>query len=116
MERVMMIGLAGAAGAGKSTAAGYLAERYGYARVRVSGPLKAMVRGFLASTGVPADEIERMIEGDRKEVPAPELAGCTPRRVMQTLGAEWDRDLIAPDLWTMAWRQAAKAALANGAP
>ena len=35
---------------------------------------------------------------------------------MQTLGAEWGRDLIASDLWTMAWRQAAKAALANGAP
>ena len=35
---------------------------------------------------------------------------------MQTLGAEWGRDLIAPDLLTMAWRQAAKAALASGAP
>ena len=35
------------------------------------GPLKAMVRGFLASSGVPEDEIERLIEGNRKEAPRP---------------------------------------------
>lgn len=112
----MIIALAGLAGCGKSTAATYLAERHGFARVRFAGPLKAMVRAFLVETGVPAAEIERMIEGDRKEGPAEEFAGATPRHVMQALGTEWGRSLIHPELWTRAWGAAAAAALAAGAP
>ena len=112
----MILALSGLAGCGKSTAAAYLAERHGFARVRFAGPLKAMLRAFLAEAGTPAAEIERMIEGDRKQAPAPELAGRTPRYVMQTLGTEFGRDMIHPDLWTMAWTAGASAALAAGAP
>ncbi|GEP11750.1 deoxynucleotide monophosphate kinase [Methylobacterium gnaphalii] len=112
----MIIALTGAAGAGKSTAAEILADRHGFARVRFAGPLKAMVRAFLAQAGVEASEIERMIEGDRKEAPAPEFLGASPRKVMQTLGTEWGRDLIAPGLWVEGWKAGARAALARGAP
>lgn len=111
----MILALSGLAGCGKSTAAAYLAERHGFARVRFAGPLKAMVRAFLAETGAGPAEIERMIEGDRKEVAAPEFAGATPRHVMQALGTEWGRSLIHPDLWTRAWSAAAQAALDRGA-
>lgn len=116
MSRSMIVALAGSAGAGKSTAAAYLEARYGFARVRFAGPLKAMVRAFLSEAGTPATEIERMVEGDRKQVSASELAGRSPRHVMQTLGTEWGRDLIHPDLWTMAWAAGARAALDRGAP
>jgi len=112
----MILGFSGLAGSGKSTAAAYLAERHGFARVRFAGPLKAMLRAFLAEAGTPAAEIERMIEGDRKQAPAPELAGATPRHAMQTLGTEWARQMIHPDLWTRAWSAGAAAALARGAP
>lgn len=112
----MILALSGLAGCGKSTAAAYLAERHGFARVRFAGPLKAMLRGFLAEAGTPPGEIERMIEGDRKQEPAPELAGRTPRYVMQTLGTEFGRDMIHRDLWTMAWSAGASAALDRGAP
>lgn len=115
MSRPMILALAGAAGCGKSTAAAYLAERHGFARVRFAGPLKAMLRAFLAEAGTPPAEIERMIEGDRKQMPAPELAGRSPRYVMQTLGTEFGRDMIHPDLWTMAWAAGAQAALDRGA-
>ena len=108
----MIIALSGRAGCGKSTAAAYLAEHHGFARVRFAGPLKAMVRTFLAEIGTPDDVIERMIEGDLKEVPSAAFSGASPRRVMQTLGTEWGREQISSTLWTDAWRSAAKAALA----
>ena len=49
----MIIGLAGAAGCGKSTAAAYLAERLGYARCRFATPLKDMLRAFYRACGLP---------------------------------------------------------------
>lgn len=93
-----LIGLAGPAGCGKSTAARVL-RRNGFARVKFAGPLKAMLRAMLFEAGVASREVRRMIEGDLKEVPQPILAGRTPRHAMQTLGTEWGRDCIAPDLW-----------------
>jgi hypothetical protein len=116
MTRPMILALCGPAGCGKSTAAAYLEEAHGFVRVRFAGPLKAMLRAFLAEAGTPPAEIERMIEGDRKQAPAPELAGRTPRYVMQTLGTEFGREMIHPDLWTMAWAAAARAALDRGVP
>lgn len=38
----------------------------------------------------------------------PEI-GTTPRRIMQTLGTEWGREIIHPDIWTIAastWMEA----------
>ena len=82
----MIIGLAGAAGAGKSTAAGYLAERYGYARVRFSAGLKGMLRAFYRVCGLSEAEIERRIEGDLNDVPDPLLGGPAPHSTGASLG------------------------------
>jgi hypothetical protein len=90
-----LIGLCGLAGCGKSTAAAYLEQVYGYARVRFADPLKDMMRALGLS--------EREIEGDLKEVPCEKLGGKTPRYGMQTVGTEWGRELIADDLWIRAW-------------
>lgn len=94
-----LIGLAGPAGSGKSAAAEILAE-IGFARLRFAAPLKAAFRGLLSELGVSAERIERMVEGDLKEVPAPELANRTPRFAMQTLGTEWGRDIMDRDFWS----------------
>lgn len=98
----MIIGLTGRAGSGKSTVAAHLADR-GYKRIRFADPLKDMMRALGLD--------ERHIEGDLKEVPCPLLAGKTPRHAMQTIGTEWGRGLIHPDLWVNAW--AARAANDN---
>jgi hypothetical protein len=45
-----------------------------------------------------------MFWGDLKEKPSPYLGGQTPRHAMQTLGTEWGRELIHPDLWTNVWK------------
>ena len=99
---MMVIGLCGLAGAGKSTAARHLVEHHGFVRRPFAALLKGMLRTLLHAQGVPAGEVDRMVEGDLKEVPCPHLGGRTPRFAMQTLGTEWGRAL-APDLWVEMW-------------
>lgn len=94
-----VVAFTGRAGSGKSTAADHLVA-LGWGRVKFADPLKNMIRALLAASGMPAAEIERRIEGDLKETPEPILGGRTPRYAMQTLGTEWGRELITPDLWT----------------
>jgi hypothetical protein len=96
-----IVAFTGLAGAGKSTAAQVLIDRYGFARVRFAGPLKAM----MAALGLS----EREIDGDLKEVPCELLGWKTPRYAMQTIGTEWGRDLIGSDIWVRAWKRAVDA-------
>lgn len=90
-----VVALTGAAGSGKSTAAGYLIRRHGYERVKFAGPLKNMCRAIGLS--------EDHIEGDLKEVPSDMLCGKTPRHLMQALGTELGRNLIGEDFWIRLW-------------
>ena len=99
---MIIIGLCGLAGAGKSTAARHLVERHGFVRRPFAALLKGMLRYLLHAQGVPAGDVERMVDGDLKEVLSPHFGGRTPRLAMQTLGTEWGRAL-SPDLWVNAW-------------
>lgn len=94
-----VIGLAGPAGSGKSAAASILYRRYRFERLRFAAPLKSAMRALLSELGVSPIRVERMIEGDLKECPVPELSHRSPRYAMQTLGTEWGRDIMAPDFW-----------------
>lgn len=96
--RFRTIGLCGPAGAGKSTAAERLVQRWRFNRVRFAGPLKAMM---LALGLDPAQ-----VDGDRKEEPSALLCGRTPRQAMQWLGTEWGRNLIGEGFWIAAWQAA----------
>lgn len=98
----MIVGLSGLAGSGKSAVAEALVRELGFARVKFADPLKNMLRRMLADMGHTAEDIERHMEGDLKEVPMPEL-GVTPRHLMITLGTEWGRDLVHEDIWTRLW-------------
>jgi hypothetical protein len=102
---VGLVGLTGKAGSGKTTAAQVLVDA-GWHRVKFAGPLKDMLRGMGLT--------DRHIEGDLKEVPCDLLGGQTPRYAMQTLGTEWGRGLIHPDLWIMLARQRIVTAMAAG--
>jgi hypothetical protein len=93
-----IVAFTGLAGSGKSTAAAYLVERHGFQRVRFAGPLKAM----MVALGCTHEQID----GSEKETPCDLLGGKTPRHAMQTLGTEWGRNLITPDLWIRAWQNA----------
>lgn len=88
-----------AAGSGKSEVAKALMAD-GYLPVKFAGPLKDMARGLLRSMGFGDFTVERMIEGDLKEMVIPGFATVTPRQIMQTLGTDWGREAIDHDLWT----------------
>lgn len=103
-----VIGFCGLAGSGKTTAAERLVSEHGFVRVRFADQLKIMLRVLLVARGVSPGLIDRMVNGDLKEMPARELGGRTPRHAMQTLGTEWGRVLIAPGLWVDAWRDVAQ--------
>jgi hypothetical protein len=85
-----LIALTGVAGSGKSTIAEMLIRK-GWTRVKFASTLKEMCRAMGMT--------EQMIEGDEKEAPQSLFGGQTPRYIMQTLGTEWGRKTIHPDLW-----------------
>ena len=95
-----IIGIAGRARAGKSTAAELLL-RFGAGRYLYSfaDPIRAMLR---AGLGIDLDNPYWQM---RKEDPMPEFGGHSPRALMQTLGTEWGRDCVSSGLWlTLAGR------------
>ena len=96
METISVIALVGQAGSGKSEVARHLVANHRYTRVGFADILKDM----LGRLGLNKSEIG----GHLKEQPCSLLLGQTPRHAMQTLGTEWGRDLIHPDLWTHAWK------------
>lgn len=88
---VRLIGIVGAAGAGKSTVALHLQDEYGAKRIRLADGLKRM----LCAVGL----TEEQVDGNEKLQPVALLCGKTPRWAMQSLGTEWGRKLIGEEFW-----------------
>lgn len=93
-----LIGLVGPAGSGKSIVGRRLIEKHGFRCIRVAEPIKKMLSVGLGLTG-------EQIDGRLKQTPIPEFGGRTPRQIMQTLGYEWGRRLVHPDLWLTLWQR-----------
>lgn len=91
---MQIIGLAGPAGSGKDTAADYFCSEYNFLKYSFAQPLKAM----LEALGLPAADYESRT---KKEEIHPSF-GVSYRKMAQTLGTEWGRDLIHPDIWVIA--------------
>jgi hypothetical protein len=68
----------------------------------IADPLRAMLAVLLKANGMKADEITRYLEGELKEQVIPCL-GVTSRYAQISLGTEWGRVLINPDLWANTW-------------
>jgi hypothetical protein len=83
-----LIAFTGAAQSGKTTCAKYLADKFRFGVLSFASPLKRMLS---AITSI-----------DDKEATPPVLCGKTVRHAMQTLGTEWGRYLIGPDIWIRA--------------
>lgn len=97
---VTVLGLCGHAGAGKDTAAGYLADRYGFLQISLAQPLADMLAALLEHV-----EVDHSVMHERhlKERPLPELLQLSPRHLKQALG-DWGRALD-PDLWLHVMRR-----------
>ena len=96
------IGISGFAGTGKTAAALFIESTAGYRRQHIAEPLRRMLASLLAEYGYDATTTERYLTGDLKERVVPEL-GVTSRHLQITLGTEWGREQIDPDLWAKLW-------------
>jgi hypothetical protein len=87
-----IVAFTGYKGSGKTTAA----QMLGYELRPFASTLKRM----LAVLGLTDDQIY----GSLKETPCDLLGGHTPRHAMQTLGTEWGRECIDPEIWLRSWK------------
>jgi len=86
---------------GKSTVANELEQQMGYEIVSFAYPLKRMLEAFFEEAGFSPNEVDAIVHGDRKDYPL-DMPGdyqTTYRHCAQTLGTEWGREYIDPDVW-----------------
>lgn len=102
LARARAIGFSGYAKTGKTTAASYVEARYGLTRKHIAEPLRRMLASLLKDNGLSDQLVYRYLEGDLKESVIPEL-GVTSRHLQITLGTEWGRVLVSPDIWSQTW-------------
>jgi hypothetical protein len=89
---MILIGLTGAAGAGKNTIAELLVTEHGFDAISFAEPIYA---GLSAMLDIDQEDLERR---DAKETPIGWL-GRSPRELLQELGTGWGRERVHADLW-----------------
>ncbi|UQS91700.1 deoxynucleotide monophosphate kinase [Pseudomonas chlororaphis subsp. piscium] len=87
----ILIGLAGPARSGKSTAADHLVRNHLLEHYTFADPLRS---GLMEIFNLDPDDFE----GAKKEQPVDWL-GRSPRELMQSMGTEWARQMVHPDVW-----------------
>lgn len=109
MSKELLIGLTGPAGCGKDTVAALCHRHGGCYQYSMAGPIK---RGLNAMLG-----LNPVVWENRglKEAPLPDL-GRSPRYLAQTLGTEWGRQLVHPDIWLLLMIQSWEAARNSACP
>jgi hypothetical protein len=100
---MIVIGLTGVAGAGKSTVANYLVEQHGFTRLSFAAPLKKMLRTLnpIIASGFRLSDILEACGGDENYIKTNSLYGPEYRRLLQVLGTDCIR-AVDEDFWVNA--------------
>ena len=110
-----LVGFHGYKGSGKDTAASTLVRDLGYTPIAFAEPMRAMLSMMLSYVGMDAVEAASWFDDrDKKEQPIPAI-GASYRHLAVTLGTEWGRDLIRPDLWVLIAKTRIERLMADGA-
>lgn len=103
MSNFSIIGLySQAPGSGKTAVASVLREQ-GYGIVPFAGTLKSMVVPMLVNLGYEQEQAWEMVLQDKAAM-VPEI-GVTVRHMLQTLGTEYGRQCLHPDVWLTCWKK-----------
>lgn len=91
---------------GKSTAAKQFAKLLDGVRMSFADPMREIAVPVIGEfmDGGEAEVWEWLGDERKGTKPIPQL-GCTIRHALQTLGTEWGRDCIHPDVWTLIAQQ-----------
>lgn len=115
LKKPKCILLMGRAGAGKDTVGEYLQDRHGYCVRSFASPIKASLNRLLMAAGAHDEELfYYSCDREGKEEPCPYFMGKSYRQAAQTLGTEWGRKFIHPDLWALTAIKQAKELPENG--
>ena len=89
---------------GKSSAAAWLRDHRGYKIAKFADGIRQMLVALLEMCGYNSAGAHDLIFDDQhKEQSLSLLAGSpTPRSLMKSLGTQWGRELVNPDLWATA--------------
>lgn len=105
----LVIALTGKRHVGKTTAADYLVEHFGFARAHPLEGGKMAVVAYFRHLGAPADIAHRMAFGDLRDRPSPYLPGfALPRTFLEkfghfmgvTMGSPWTLGAEMARIWT----------------
>ena len=91
-----------APGCGKTTVANILGD-HRYIRVGFADPLRRMAVELLTTAGYSFAAAHRLVHIDKQQALADLPGHPTARQLLRTLGTEWGRDQVHPDLWTAIW-------------
>lgn len=94
-----------APGSGKSTIAQILLEEKKYQCLSFAGPLKQMSLAFFKGMGYSDEQACHLVYN--KDFVLPGL-NVTVRKIMQTIGTDWGREIIHKDVWIKIWKMRAK--------
>jgi hypothetical protein len=93
---------------GKSTVAQVISDEIAAEVLPMAGPVKAVVHSFLEEAGIDW----RCLQKESVVEPF----GVTLRSLYQTLGTEWGRECVHPDVWTHVWKRQAERRVLDGVP
>jgi len=91
-KKYPVIGLTGAAGSGKDTAADALREHHRFIKLSFAEPVYEMM------SIVTLTPVEVLRDRSTKEAVITKM-GVSPRKLGQTLGTEWGRNMINQNIW-----------------
>ena len=89
----MIVGISGKRGAGKDALADVFVEKHRFVRIGFADPMKR----FLADA-FEFSELQLYGPSAMREAVDPRF-GKSPREMLQTLGTEWGRQMVHPDVW-----------------
>ncbi len=102
MSELKLIGLYSPAPQSGKTTVGNILFEHGYGRVPFAAPLKRIACEFLENLGYTEGEAARLVFTDKEQLIGE--VSVTVRHILQTLGTEWGRDCLHPDVWVQCWR------------